>query len=585
MHTQPSGAELADASAGVRSSIRGWADSGLFVPWAVAKGPLGFVLAFGFLNAVMNERYPARQPAFWYLLPSLDVVALFVGFALLGAWQKRVPRALQGTLVGLLLLARVLRLADGLELGAYYRNFNAVVDFPLLPELVRLFYGTVPHVRFALACLALLSAFVLLGFLIHRALRVAELALAAPGNVQAFAFVVGIFALASPFDWRSTREQSSLHDPEVGRRLSGAFGSSIFSRLATELNFAAHLSGFKADKLAAIARVEQQLASQALDLRTLAGRNVYLFVIESYGQSVIDRPLLAARVLPEYERFQSDLTHGGFQIASRVLDSSTYGGRSWLAHATLSTGVRTSDQFQLELLRAAQPTTLAQAFTAAGYRTVLVQPGTRRESPLRDFHHFADHYYASDFGYQGPEFGWSSMPDQFAVDWIRRRELSHPGAPLFLEYALTSSHAPWSDLPPLVEDWSALRDGAVYRQQTGVHFASSWLALDGASDAYAQSVVYDLEVLRRYLVDFVKDDSLVILLGDHQPHSEVTDGDPSAGVPVHVISRNPAFIDPFLARGYTRGMRAQTAGAHPGLETFMTDFLADFSRDSVKGKN
>jgi hypothetical protein len=583
MHTQPSGAQLANASGGVPSPARGWADSGPFVPWAVAKGPLGFALAFGFLNAVMNERYPARQPPLWYLLPSLDIVALFVCFALLGAWHKRVPRAAQGALVGLLLLARVLRIADGLELGAYYRNFNTVVDFSLAPELVRLFYGTIPHLRFALACLGLILAFVLLGFLIHRALRVAQVALAAPVNVRVFALVVGSLALLSPFDWQAARAKSG--DVEVGRRLSGAFGSSIFSRVASELDFAAHVSGFKAGKLAAIARLEQQLASKSLDLRKLAGRNVYLFVIESYGQSVIDRPLLAARVLPEYQRFQDDLTHGGFQIASRVLDSSTYGGRSWLAHATLSTGVRTSDQLQLELLRAAQPKTLAQAFTAAGYRTVLVQPGTRREPPLQDLHHFADHYYASDFGYQGPEFGWSSMPDQFAVDWIRRRELSHQGAPLFLEYALTSSHAPWSDLPPLVQDWSAIGDGSVYRQQSGVHFASSWLALDGASDAYAQSIVYDLEVLRRYVVDFVKDDSLVILLGDHQPHSEVTDGNPSAGVPVHVLSRNSAFIDPFLARGYTRGMRAETAGAHPGLETFMTDFLADFSSDSVKGEN
>jgi hypothetical protein len=584
MHTQSSAAELAAAAGAAASSARGrgLAHGQRLANWALLKGPLGFVLAFGFLNAVMNSRYPARQPAFWYLLPSLDVVALFVVFALCGAWHKRMPRAVHGIIVGWMLFSRVLRIADGIEMGAYYRNFNTVVDFPLLPEFVRLFYTTVSHLRFALACLTLLSLFVLGGFLIHRALRVAEQALTEPRNVRAFAVVIGALALASPFEWQAPREKDSPFKVEDDRRLSGAFGSSIFLRVATELDFAANIYGYKADKLAGIARVQKQLAAQAFDLNKLGGRNVYLFVIESYGQSVVDRPLLSAQVLPEYQRFEHDLTQNGFQIATRVLDSSTYGGRSWLAHATLSTGVRTVDQFQLELLRVAQPKTLAQAFTASGYRTVIVQPATRRESPLKDFHHFANHYYTRELGYQGPEFGWSSMPDQFVLDFVRRHELIHPTQPLFLEYALTSSHAPWSDLPAVVDDWSALGDGSIYKQVPITHFASSWLELGGAADAYARSVVYDLEVLRRYVLDFIKDDSLVIVLGDHQPHSEVTDRNPSTGVPVHVLSRNPALIDPFRARGYTSGMLAHTAGPHPGLETFMTDLVTDFSSDSGK---
>jgi hypothetical protein len=583
MHTQPSAAELADA-ASAPCSAPGLLPEKWAAKWAALKGPLGFLLAFAFLNGVMNDRYPARQPALWYLLPSLDVVALCVVFALCGAWQRRVPPVVHGSLVALLLLSRVLRLADGIEMGAYYRNFNTVVDFPLVPELVRLFYTTVPRLRFLLSCVALLAAFGLLGFLIHRALRVAETALRSPRYALVFSVGVGIFALASPFEWQAPREKSSPFKVEDDRRLAGAFGSSIVSRLTTELDFAANIYGYKADKLAGIARVQEQLAQLPPGLAGLAGQNVYLFVIESYGQSVLDRPLLSAQVLPEYRRIEADLSNRGFQIASRVLDSSTYGGRSWLAHATLATGVRTVDQFQLELLRVAQPKTLAQAFGDAGYRTVLVQPATRQDSPLKDFHHFQSHYYTADFGYSGPEFGWSPMPDQFVLDLVRRRVENLPKRPLFLEYALTSSHAPWSDLPPLVEDWSALADGSIYSREPATHFASGWLELGGASDAYARSVVYDLEVLRRYIGDFIADGSLVIVLGDHQPHSEITDQNPATGVPVHVLSRNSAFIDAFRSRGYTRGMLARTAGPHPGLETFMTDLLRDFSGRPAKGK-
>jgi hypothetical protein len=585
MQTETSAAPLADAAGDARSIISPLALRAVPASWQAYKGPLAFVGCFAFLNAVMNHRYPAPQPALWYLVPSLDVVALFVVFALCGAFQRRVPRFAHGLLVAAILLSRVLRLADGVEMGAYYRNFNTVVDLPLVPEFVRLFYTTVPHWRFAAACLGLLAAFAVLGYLVHRALRVAERALAEPGYVSGLAVVVGAFALASPFEWQRPREPSSPFVVEDDRRLMGAFGSSIFSRLASELKFAANIYGYQADELSDISRTQKRLAALPLDLKRLAGRNVYLFVIESYGQCVVDRPSLAARVFPEYQRFEAELGQKGFQIASRVLDSSTYGGRSWLAHATLATGVRTVDQFQLELLRAAQPETLSQAFSAAGYRSVLVQPATRRETPLKDFLHFSSHYYTKDFGYAGPEYGWSPMPDQFVLDFVRRRELEHAKAPLFLEYALTSSHAPWTDIPPVVDQWDAIGDGSLYKARPGVHFGHGWQLSGEAADAYAESIVYDFEVLRRYLADFVADDSLVIVLGDHQPHSEVTARNSAAGVPVHVLSRNPAFIDAFRARGYTPGMRVRTGGPHPGLETFMIDLLSDFSSAPSKGRN
>ncbi|HEY4107341.1 MAG TPA: sulfatase-like hydrolase/transferase [Polyangiaceae bacterium] len=583
MQTQPGPAELADAASGPSASPVAW-QGRLSQLLQQCKGPLTFAASFAFLNAVMNSRYPARQPALWYLLPSLDVVVVFVVFALFGGFGQRVPRALRGALVALFVLSRVLRIADGIEMGAYYRNFNVVVDTPLVPEFVRLFYSTVPHWRFFLACAVMIALLWLLGFLVSRAFDVAERALRSPGYARAFSLLALVFAAASPFEWQAPHEKGSPFKVEDDRRLAGAFGSSIFSRFSTELDFAANIYGYKAEKIAGIRQQQQKLATSELDLGKLAGKNVYLFLIESYGECVVERPLLADQVLPAYQRFEQELGEKGFQIASRVLDSSTYGGRSWLAHATISTGVRTTDQFQLELLRVTQPKTLAQAFNEAGYRTVLVQSATRRPSPLKDFHHFTNHYYTSDFGYVGPEFGWSAMPDQFVLDFVRRHELIAPKAPLFFEYALTSSHAPWSDLPPMIEDWSALGDGSIYAHEPGTHFANGWLELGGAADAYARSVVYDLDVLRRYIASYITDDSLVIILGDHQPHSEVTDQNPATGVPVHVLSKDAALIDPFRARGYTPGMRAQTSGTHPGLETFMTDLLFDFSSAKVGGK-
>ena len=528
-------------------------------------GSARFWVAFCFLNAVMNVRFPERSAWPLSFLPSLDVVALSLAFALCTAWQLRVPRSIHALLVTGFVGARVLRVADGVEQGAYLRNFNCSVDLPLLPEFVRLFYATLPLATFLLSCVGTVVVLVGLSFAIHRALCTLELAMSSLARVRMLCFPLGVLALASGF-----------------LPLSGGFGPSILWRVADELTFAWHLPSYRARQVARIAAVQRELASGPRDLQKLRGQNVLVFVVESYGQSVLDRPEIFARVAPEYGRFEADLAPRGFRIASRILDSSTYGGRSWLAQASLLTGVPTFDQYQYELLRAARPRSIAQVFAAAGYRTVLAQPGTVRESDQPDLLHFERHYFARDLGYAGPRFGWATMPDQFVLDAVHRRELAGARTrPLFVVEALVSSHVPWSDLPPVVEDWSRLGDGSSYRDLPSRTYVTHWLSLESASQAYADSIVYDLEVLRRYIATRVQGDSLLVIVGDHQPHSAVTGQGPARGVPVHVLSRNGAFIDPFRARGYTAGMLADPALPHPGLDTLLRDLIVDFSTDHV----
>src|SRR5882724_8985785 len=74
-----------------------------------------FALCWAFLNAVLNVRYPAAEPRFWYLLPSVDVTALFCLYALAGAGRLRIPALVQVAVTGCFLFFRVLRFGDGIE--------------------------------------------------------------------------------------------------------------------------------------------------------------------------------------------------------------------------------------------------------------------------------------------------------------------------------------------------------------------------------------------------------------------------------------------------------------------------------------
>jgi hypothetical protein len=528
---------------------------------------VGLALSVLFLDALLNARFPAREATLWYLVPSLDLALLFGVYALLGSIGRGMPRSAHALLVLLLLAIRALRFSDGLKLRYFHREFNAYSDLPLVPELVRLLKTTLPSAEFWLLAAGAPFALVALGLVVSRALRELERGAAQPETRRVLGLAVAAFALASPF-WSQGRH------PE---HYSGAFGASALPRFAREVGFAFRVPTRLSRVEAELARVQTSLPRADQGLGRLDGQNVLVFLIESYGETVLERPLFRDRSAPLLAKLDAELDAAGFHRASAILDSPTYGGGSWLAHATLATGVRVDDQLDYELLSSLRPPTIADRFEQSGYRTVSVQPGTTREVLNRDFLGFEHSYYSWSFGYRGPSFSWAPMPDQFVVDFVRRKELDSPEKPLFAMFALVSSHAPWMAIPPALDDWSTIGDGSIYQRVEPIRSAADWSDLSSASSAYLASVEYDLQLLTQFLVEFVEDDGLVLWLGDHQPAADVTDESPKRGVPVHVISRRAAFLEPFLSRGYARGLDPSGRGARLPMESLLVSLVRDFA--------
>jgi hypothetical protein len=359
---------------------------------------------------------------------------------------------------------------------------------------------------------------------------------------------------------------------------SGGFAASAFPRISREVEFMANVRSERAAQSRRIEQTERTIAELPSNLAKLKGADVHLILVESYGRCTFELPEHARDTRAVFDRFQADLTALGFHIATGILNSSTYGGRSWLAHTTLNTGVPTTTQFEYDLVVEKRPKPMARYFRDAGYRTVLVHPGTTREAPQIDLYGFEQKYFSWMFGYEGPKFGWATMSDQFVLDFIRRRELTPDRKrPLFIEYALVISHAPWNAIPSIVDDWSRIGTGKIFHDLPTERLPIEWPHFDNAGYAYAKTINYDFEVLRRFISQFIKDGSLVIILGDHQPVWEVNGGSAEFGVPVHVLSRDPELVRPFHARGYVPGIRPQLDNINEGLEKFYPYLLADFS--------
>jgi len=321
----------------------------------------------------------------------------------------------------------------------------------------------------------------------------------------------------------------------------------------------------------------QEAGGRFLDL--LEGRDVFLFLVESYGYTLYGEPEHFRLAEPFLTRIESRLESTGYRIVSNFLDSSAFGGNSWLADATLASGVRIADQTAYQALLGSPVKPMAAWFREAGYLTVNSMPATTSSWPEGEFFRFERKYYFRDFGYRGPTFKWAPMTDQFAMNLIHRREVAPASRPLFVQFVMISGHYPFNLIPRYFEDWSELGDGSLYAREDSVRVLpiAPGAATAGAA-GYAAAMEYQLTVVSEYLARFLAARRvLAVVVGDHQPYSGITGRGKPRSVPIHLLSREPALLEPFLDRGYTPGWVPRQPPPHAGMEGFLPALLEDFS--------
>ena len=523
--------------------------------------------AWTVLDLLFNVRYPAPAPAWLWFLPSIDATVLLAAVAILGWRGHRLPRGVAVALALAVVVVRAFRVGDGVVLRYFNRPFDVGLDLPTAGEIGRLMRATVRPPVLVAATLGLGACTFGFAWLAGWSIRAAERSFAAARVRRTFAVLVASAVAGSALF--SQTDSSGLRQ--------GLFAPSVAGRLAREAIRAGRLDDDGRQQAQRVRTDAARVASRPHDLAGLGGVHVLVFFVESYGATVLEDQRMASRIDALYRDVEGRLRARGFQIASRLLDSPTYGGRSQLAHQALFTGVRAGNRIEDAAVQSLRPRAMADFFRDAGYRSVLVMPGTTHPDLPRWLYGFDRLYAAWDLSYRGPTFAFGAMPDQFVVRAIHDREIGAAKTPLLLAYALISSHAPWDSQPPMLANWGEVGDGHAFAELAPVRFPTNWSNLGQAADAYTHAVAYDLGVIADYLASFDLGDALVIVLGDHQPVADVTGASASSAVPIHVISRRPALIDPFRARGYVDGMRPRTDGAPPGMETFLPDLLADFS--------
>jgi len=506
----------------------------------------GLLIALGInLLLVVPEWWmPYTQfPSPWLAAETLIVLGII--------WSLPVAlaRGVAPMLSSVILVAVALALSDlgtGWALG---RPMNLLIDIPLATSVEHLLRGAIgaplAWLTLVLAALAVVGVFALLARTLRRGI---------PPRGAWRLRTVGLLVLVAGLLLQHHRDM-----PAIDRAVDAPAVIRFNDQTHRVLETARERQRF-AD---ALRRTPDPVAPS---LDRLAGRDVILGFIESYGTVMLDDPRYRATGRAALEHFGESLDAAGLAVVTGRFESPVQGGQSWLAHGTVLSGHWMNNQIRYDLFLNAERPSLIEDFDRAGYQTVALMPAITDPWPAGGqwgYDRIDDH---ARIDYAGPPLNWVTMPDQYTWHYLQSAIREATPEPVFAEVALISSHAPWTPILPIL-DWARIGDGAVFERwaDAGPRPGEVWSEGARIRDHYQRAVDYALRTAGEWAGRSLGD-GVLILLGDHQPAPLITGDSTSRTVPVHVVARDPALLEGFESLGFR-------AGLEPGPSTAGT--LAD----------
>ncbi|RKQ95746.1 phosphoglycerol transferase MdoB-like AlkP superfamily enzyme [Kushneria sinocarnis] len=533
---------------------------------------LALMLIFGVL-ALPHQREMLTPLAGLRAPVELPVIVLLLALT---------PRALRTpvcTLMAVLLtLLTLFKLADMVALVAYWRIFDPVADWRLLMPAWDFLSGSLGRGPALALLVGAAVVLLLLAWLLQRALlRIARRARAAlqshagrrgwqGGAVLYAVWLAGTLALGQP----APNQQPAA--PAHSSRLLLAHVQQSWRNLH-EL----------AELRREVARHPDIDVPTARLFSQLAGKDIVIVFLESYGRSALEDPRYAPQLEQRLRTIEGELERSGFRTRSAWVHSPTVGGQSWLAHTTLQTGLWIDSQRRYNWVIGSQRVPLARLFGRAGWRTVDVSPAITSDWPAGRWFGFQRTLDARNLGYRGRPYNWITMPDQYTYSAFQRLELGRDDRPpLMAMISTVSSHAPWVPVPPMV-GWEQVKEGRILSRWADANDPPSvvWQDSDRVRHQYRKAIDYSLQALGSFVAYYGDDDLVVIALGDHQPASIITGNHASREVPVHLMTRDREVLQAFGRWGWTRGMIPGETSATWGMDEFRQRLIKGFSGSSA----
>ena len=227
--------------------------------------------------------------------------------------------------------------------------------------------------------------------------------------------------------------------------------------------------------------------------------------------------------------------------------------------------------------------TLSDAFDKAGWHTVSDDPSDDNKTwpPGTTFYHYDQLYNRGNVGYRGPTFSYASMPDQYTLAAFQRNELAPGHKPVMAEIDLVSSHIPWAPLPTMVP-WNKVGNGSVFDPMPAESESATtvWRNASTVRQFYGRSIQYSLDALTSWVTELNDPNLVLVLLGDHQPHTTVSGAGANHEVPISIVARDPSVFRQIASWHWQNGLLPGPKAPLRPMDAFRNQFLGAFSTAS-----
>jgi phosphatidylglycerophosphate synthase len=517
------------------------------------------------IDLVAPDRTWQFTPAAFVRIP-VEALALVAVALVLPPWPRRIVATIAGILFSLLALATILNLAFYEEVD---RAFNPVSDWVSIGPALGVVRAAIGATRTDLVLATLwLGLILLVGAIIASTIHITAVAARhRRGTVRGLAGLTAVWGLSA------------------GLSLQLVSGSPVASVSATGLA----VSQVRAAQAAlsdprifeqATRSPDPEAAVPASDLLTgLRGKDVIIAFVESYGQVAVRGTSFSPGVDAVLRQHTASLARAGWSAQSAWLSSPTFGGISWLAHSTLESGLWVNSTQRYNELLASKRFTLSDAFDKAGWHTVADDPSDNTVwPPGHTFYHYDQLFNRKDVGYHGPTFAYASMPDQYTLAEFQRNELAPGHKPVMAEIDLVSSHIPWAPLPRMVP-WNKVGNGSIFDPMPAESEspATVWRNGNTVRQFFGQSIQYSLTALTSWVTELNDPNLVLIMLGDHQPHTSVSGDGANHDVPISIISRDPSVFRQIASWHWQDGLMPSPSAPLKPMDAFRNEFLDAFS--------
>lgn len=312
--------------------------------------------------------------------------------------------------------------------------------------------------------------------------------------------------------------------------------------------------------------------------------DVFFIFVESYGSTLYRREIFTDAYLEMAGAVEKSLAAGGWSVVSALSEAPAWGGGSWMSYTSVLFGNLIQKQIEYSALKKKYATVeypnIGRYFSAQGYDYIWVESINRQ---LSESHAAVEQrFYGPDrritfetMDYTGPLLAWGpSVPDQFTLGFVGEL-VEQQAEPVFMVYLTQNLHYPWEPLFPVLDDW---------RELETFEWQNSWLRETRSKapswdEKYLLALENTLISLEEFITALEKDNSVIVLIGDHQP-PQVSRRDDGFETMVHIISRDSDLLESFREEGFVDGMVLEDPNPsirHEGLYSlFVRNFVAQY---------